>query len=85
LKPPLGTVNVTVTYSVPSLVNTQPVPVKTPGNQVMPFRQSFPPSRPVNTETLWSKVVRIPASGLIVLQAVFPVAAEGGTITVIIY
>lgn len=85
MKPPLGRVNVTVTYSVPSLVNSQPVPVRRPGDQVMPVGQSFLPSRTVNTETLWSKVVRIPTSGLIVLQAVFPVAAEGGTITVIIY
>ena len=84
LKSLLGKVNITVTYAVPTpLDNEQQPPTKPPNTQVLPLRDnSYPPPVPEETKTLWSKSVQIPESGVIVLDAMFPLDAERGYIQV---
>ena len=85
LKPPLGKVNITVSYEVPKPVkDSQPQPGSgTPGNQVLPIGGILPPPRsPRETKTLWNKLVQIPQSGIIIMNATFPLAAETGQIHV---
>ncbi|XP_063430935.1 CD109 antigen-like [Mytilus trossulus] len=82
LKPPLGFVNITVTYTVPGKQKPQPGPQGAPGSrgdQIRPI-PSFPP--PINTDSkvLWTRLEQIPESGIIVLSAKFPKAAQSGII-----
>ncbi|XP_052103778.1 CD109 antigen-like [Mytilus californianus] len=82
LNPPLGFVNITVTYTVPGEKKPQIGPPSLPppgGNQIMPFRP-FP--QPVNRDTkvLLSRLKQIPESGIINLSARFPKAAQSGRI-----
>ncbi|XP_052071276.1 CD109 antigen-like [Mytilus californianus] len=78
LNPPLGFVNITVTYTVPGERKPQ-IGLSSPGsNQIMPLL--FPQSINADTNVLWTRLEQIPESGLIVLSARFPKAAQSGRI-----
>ncbi|XP_052103753.1 CD109 antigen-like [Mytilus californianus] len=72
LNPPLGFVNITVRYTVPG--EKKPQNGRPSGDQIMPIRP-FP--QPFNH---WTRLEQIPESGIIVLSARFPKAAQSGTI-----
>ncbi|CAC5407218.1 CD109 [Mytilus coruscus] len=78
LNPPLGFVNITVRYTVPGEKKT-PQNGTPSGDQIMPILP-FPQPFNRNTNVLWTRLEQIPESGIIVLSARFPKAAQSGTI-----
>ncbi|XP_052103757.1 CD109 antigen-like [Mytilus californianus] len=77
IKPPLGVVNITVTYFVTVIVSPES---SGSGGQVMPKRHMPQPETRSERKVLWTRVVQIPESGIIVLSANFPRAAKTGNI-----
>ncbi|XP_052103755.1 CD109 antigen-like [Mytilus californianus] len=82
IKPPLGMVNITVKYYVPVIKEKQDVSPGSSGTggQVMPIGQMPQPETRNEQKVLWTRVVQIPESGIFVLSANFPKAAENGII-----
>ncbi|XP_052103780.1 CD109 antigen-like [Mytilus californianus] len=82
IKPPLGMVNMTVTYYVPVITEKQNVRPESSGSggQVMPIGQMQQPETRDEEKVLLSRLIRIPESGIIVLSANFPRAAKNGNI-----
>ncbi|XP_076095866.1 CD109 antigen-like [Mytilus galloprovincialis] len=80
IKPPLGMVNITVTYNVPVITGNQNVrpPSSGSGGQVMPFGQMPQPQTRDEEKVLLTRQIRIPESGIISLSVTFPRAAKNG-------
>ncbi|CAG2257034.1 CD109 [Mytilus edulis] len=80
IKPPLGMVNITVTYKVPGNTENQNVrpPSSGSGGQVMPIGQMPQPRTRDEEKVLLTRQIRIPESGIISLSVTFPRAAKNG-------
>ena len=81
LDPPAGNVNITVYYDVYKTVSKKPT-LDDVYQEVRKFVSRCPSLPPTEQRTLHSKVVPIPANGILVLETSFPKDAVSGRIQV---
>lgn len=81
LDPPAGSVNITVYYDVYKKVSKKPT-LEDEYQEVRTFVSRCPSLPPTEQRTLSSRVVPIPANGILVLETSFPKDAVKGRIQV---